>query len=179
MNSRQKILDVLKRIKSESEINARPGRVRFDFNRHVVGAGFLSADEEARILSKLQKDKWIRLHLPTDEEGIVTTDTPEDHMANRNHVLIDLLPGFRIRYRRYRLFSFFTENKWNYVNPFWWLWTIASTAWGFLGSLVRYTLKHWLVSLISSVALLLGILTINYALVRENSLAIIEFFTNL
>jgi len=173
MNSKQKILDVLTRIKSESEINAEPDRMRFHFNHNVVGAGILSADEEIRILAKLQKNNWVRLGLPTDDEGIVTSNTPEDYMSNRDDVLVELLQGFKLKYKFYKLASYPTENNWNYVNPIWWLWILLSSLWNLLNTLGKVIFQHWLISLTFGI---LGLLAIDYTLAWQNALMILNFF---
>lgn len=46
MTGRQKILQVLKDIKRDSEINPNPEWVEFKFNTSVVGARILSDDEK-------------------------------------------------------------------------------------------------------------------------------------
>lgn len=171
MNTRQKILDVITRIKNESEINANPTTVRFDFNHYVVGAGFLSADEEMRILSKLQNENWIHLNLPTDEEGIVTSNTPEDYMADRDHVTLQLLPGFSSRYQLFKLLTFSSQNRWNYVNPPWLLWKIFTLIINLIKRLVTTVFQHWLVSFVIAV---LGLLAIDYALAWRNMSVILD-----
>lgn len=64
MNFKQKIAKVLKHIKEESEINFDSNWIEFKFNLNswgesLIGAGILSADEERRILLKLQKERII------------------------------------------------------------------------------------------------------------------------
>lgn len=124
MNPRQKILSVLKQIKANSELNANENQVRFDFNNHVIGAGILTNDEEARILNKLQVWGYVTLLLPnTEVEGMVTSVTNEDLMVNTTHVTMTLSPNFYFRYHIYKLFTF-EKLSWNYVNPVWLLFQI-------------------------------------------------------
>ena len=56
MSPKRKIAQVLRDIKENSEINPDKKWVEFKLNTSVVGAGILSADEERRILLKLQKE---------------------------------------------------------------------------------------------------------------------------
>jgi len=127
MTGRQKILQVLKDIKRDSEINPNPEWVEFKFNTSVVGAGILSDDEEKRILIKLEKEGILEIHLPDgkdDEQGAMLSQyTPIEFMMESNSIWIKILPQFYRKYFWYGLTSF-GENNWNLVNPFWLLWQL-------------------------------------------------------
>lgn len=166
MKSREKILQILTSIKNESEINADPTTVQFDFNHHIIGVDFLDADEEMRILSKLQNEGWIILNLPNDDnKEITTSNTPEDYMADRDHVTLQVSPNFRSRYRLFKLLTFSSENKWNYVNPIWLLWNMFALILSLSGKLIHLILQH---KLVSGVITILGLLTIDYVLACHN-----------
>jgi len=127
MTGRQKILLVLKEIKRESEINPNPEWVEFRFNTSVIGLGILTDDQEKRILMKMEKDGIIEIHLPdvidNDQDAMLSTYTPTEFMMESNSIWVKILPPFYRRYFWYSLISL-TDNKWNYVNPFWILWKL-------------------------------------------------------
>jgi len=127
MTGRQKILQVLKDIKQESEINANPEWVEFKFNTSVFGAGILTDDQEKRILIKLEKERIVEIHLPNPEDVVqkatLSQYTPIEFMMQSNTIWIKILPSFYRKYFWYRLTSF-GNNKWNIINPFWLLWQL-------------------------------------------------------
>lgn len=160
MTGRQKILQVLKDIKRESEINPNPEWVEFRFNTSVVGAGILSDDEEKRILIKLEKEGILKIHLPDgrddEEEALLSQYTPIEFMMERNSVWVEILPKFYRKYFWYKLSSF-GGNTWNIVNPFWitwqtirsifffieWIWDKSKTATLILGTIGTLLIYDW------------------------------------
>ncbi len=108
MTGRQKILQVLEHIKHESEINPDPEWIEFNFSMSNF-PGMLNADQEVRILTKLENEEVLKICLPKEGtmEGL--------------SVPIKILPAFYPKYYLYRLTSF-DENNWNLFNPFWLAW---------------------------------------------------------
>lgn len=163
MTGKQRILQVLKDIKRESEINPNPEWVEFKFNTSVVGAGILSDDEEKRILIKLEKEGVLEIHLPDgkddSEEAMLSQYTPTEFMMESNSIWIKILPKFNRKYFWYNLTSFGGGN-WNLVNPFWILWQLVKG--------VIY-LVEWLWSKSKVVTLIFG--TLGGLLVYDWSLA--------
>lgn len=158
MTGRQKILQVLKDIKRDSEINPNPEWVEFKFNTSVVGAGILSDDEEKRILIKLEKEGVLEIHLPdgkdNEQDAMLSQYTPTEFMMESSSIWIKILPQFYRKYFWYNLTSF-DENSWNLINPFWlllqlvrsvitlieWLWNkskVVTLIFGTLGGLLVY-----------------------------------------
>src|SRR3989344_3644887 len=127
MTGRQKILTVLKDIKRESEINADPTWIKFEFNTRVVGAGILGDDQEKRILMKLKNEAVIEIHMPDGEipedQAVLSAYTPEEFMMEHDFIYIKILPTFYRKLFWYNLTSF-NENSWNIINPFWIIWQI-------------------------------------------------------
>ncbi len=135
MTRRQKILQVLKDIKHESEINPNPEWVEFKFNTSpngsLGGSGILTDDQEKRILMKMEKDGIIEIHFP-DGKNIqekatlimhASMYTPTEYMMENDFILIKILQPFYRKYFWYTLTSL-VDNKWNYINPFWDLWQL-------------------------------------------------------
>lgn len=81
MTSNEKICQILKDIKEQSEINPNPKFVDFKFNFHIVGAGILVADEERRILLKLENEKVIKLIIPEEMDPSCTITASEYLMS--------------------------------------------------------------------------------------------------
>lgn len=107
MTSRQKILDVLRDIKHESEISPDPDLVKFRFNT-ILGPGILQAEQQKIILKKLVKS------------GVIELVTSID---NYYEIEIRILPKFSKEYFWYSITSM-DDNTWNIVNPFWLLWQL-------------------------------------------------------
>ena len=140
MTGRHKILRVLKDIKQESEINSDPQWVKFKFNTSVIGAGFLTDEEEKRILIKLEKEGVLKIHLPDGEndeqEALLSGYTPIEFMMKSDYIWLEILPQFYQKYLWYSLTSF-EDNGWNYINPFWLLWHFIKGATILIGWLWR------------------------------------------
>lgn len=160
MTGKQKILSVLKDIKSDSEINPSPEWIKFRFNTSVIGSGILNDDEEKRILLKLQREKVIEIHF-LDEYGdqqnidwsqIVVVEI----LMKSDSVWIKILPPFWRKYFWYNLTAF-GQNKWNIVNPLWlffqllksiiyiikWLWNKSKIITVFLGIVSGALVYDW------------------------------------
>lgn len=144
MTSKEKIGDVLNEIKENSEINPDERWVEFVLNHSVIGLGILSADEQERILLKLQKDGAVKLH-KSDAYG---------------KVLVEKLPNFDKTYSRYKS-VLPSVNNWNYVNPFWLIWKIAQ----FFAISLNWLWKH---KIISALGILAGLLVYDYSTAWKN-----------
>ena len=79
---------------------------------------------------KLEKDGFIELHLPDgrtdEEEATLSGYTTSEFMIENKIIRIKILPSFYSKYFFLNLISF-SDNKWNYVNPFWILWNFFKT----------------------------------------------------
>jgi len=177
MTSRDKVYSVLKSIKQESEINAYPEWVEFRFNLGVFGIDILSADEERRILMKVEKEGLIEIHLPEgrdeQEESYLSGFYPKEFMMDSNMIMIKILPAFYQRYFFYSTISL-VENKWNYVNPFWLLYTTIKMFCFFIA---------WLWKKSKPITIALGIIgslfVYDWSLAWRNIKVIIDFLRNL
>ena len=130
MNSRQKIAKVLKEIKNESEISPNPKYVEFKFYPDIICVcDGLNDDEKKKILLKLQKEKVIKIHLPSgrneEEYAMLSCYAPEEFILENSSrlTLIEILPSFD---RKYWFYKFYLNgiNYWNFVNPLWWIWKV-------------------------------------------------------
>ena len=127
MTGRQKILQVLKDFKRESEISPNSKWVQFTFNKSIAGVGILDCLDEEKILTKLEKDKVIKVYEYEYGEGgeLHLNGNPLGAVClNINSLWIELLPSFKRKYFWYSITSF-RENAWNFVNPFWLLWQMV------------------------------------------------------
>jgi hypothetical protein len=123
MTGRQIILQVLKDIKKESEINPDPNWVIFHFTkRGIEKEGCLNYDQQKRILIKLHNQKVIEILLPhtnsTEKESYTDTSIDPINDPNLDNLQIKILSKFNFVYFYYYFMSL-KENTWNYVNPFW------------------------------------------------------------
>lgn len=135
MTGKQKILEVLKKIKRESEINSSSKWVVYRFIFEVQGAEILTDNEERRILMKLDLEKIVRIQISdgTDnqEEEVNSPHDPIQVMQTADCVLVEVLPLFKNKYYWYSLMVLL-ENKWNYVNPFWIFWQLIKSIFYFI-----------------------------------------------
>lgn len=177
MTGRQKILQVLKDVKRESEINPNPEWVEFRFNTSIVGAGILSDDEEKRILMKLEKDGVLELHKPDgetfDQEAMLSQYSPTEFMMQNDTIWVKILSPFYQKYFWYNLTSF-GSNRWNIINPFWILWQLIRGA---------LSIVEWLWDKSKVVTLVLGtlggLLVYDWTLAWKNLQVVFAFFKNL
>jgi len=174
MTGRQKILQVLRDIKRESEINPNPEWVEFKFNTSIVGVGFLTDNQEKRILIKLEKEGVLEIHLPDGEddeqEAMLSQYTPVEFMMQSNTIWIKILPSFYHKYFWYNLTSL-GENNWNIINPFWILWQLIKSITAFIEWL-------WNKSKVATLALgtLSGLLVYDWSLAWKNIKIVWNFF---
>lgn len=181
MKTEQKIAQVLKKIKDESEISLDPKWVKFNFNKiGLIGDGILSADEERKILLKLQKEEIIRLDTckktddeEIDVEAIVVLSpfnpvNPEKFMFESSFIWVEILKGFNKKYRLYRFYSKDNINYWNFVNPFWWIWKAILLV-------LKITKIIWKHKIISFIFTIIGLLALDYSMAWENLNHIIDF----
>ena len=127
MTGRQKILQVLKDIKKESEINPDPNWVIFHFTlMGIERDGKLNRDQQKRILVRLHMKKIIEIILPqaqNHEDSLFLRRFNGDPVSfclttDTQSTAVKLLPKFHLNYWVYKITSF-NENAWNYINPFW------------------------------------------------------------
>ncbi|NQU99212.1 MAG: hypothetical protein HQ538_00590 [Parcubacteria group bacterium] len=163
--SKKKIAKVMKQIKEDSEINPNSKWVEFKLNTNFIAPGVLMADEEERILLKLQKEGIIKLHIPETpgEEGRYSAYTPDEFMHETKLIWVEILDGFNKKYRYYR-FYLGEINWWKIINPFWWL----SLPFIVLIKIVKLIKKYLLISAITFLITLLGLLAIDYSLAWKN-----------
>lgn len=174
MTGRQKILQILKDIKEDSEINPNPEWVEFKFNTSLVGAGILSDDEEKRILIKLEKEKILEIHLPAgedeEEDAMLNNYTPIEFMMDNNSIWIKILPRFYRKYFWYNLTSF-DKNSWNFINPFWILWQVVK---GFVCFVEWLWNKSKIVTLV--IGTVGGLFVYDWSLAWKNIKWVLSFF---
>lgn len=176
MTGRQKILQVLKVIKRESEINPNPKLVIFKFTRGIVGQGILTEDQERRILIKLEMKKVIEILVPIGrneyEKSILEVfKNGLDFIQSTDFesVPIKILKPFYFKYFWYS-FTSFNENWWNYVNPFWLLWK-------FLRMSIYLIEFLWKKSKLITIGIgLFGLLAIDYSLAWKNLKFVLNLF---
>jgi len=169
MTRKQKILQVLKNIKHESEINSNPKWVEFKFNASVVGEGSLTNDQKKRILIKIEKDGIIEIHIPDKMNDQEKTMTPIEFMMKHNFIWIKILPPFYKKYFWYNLISL-VDNKWNYINPFWILWQLIRC----IVFLIEWLWdKSKVVTII--ISMFSGILVYNWSLAWKNIKIILDY----
>ena len=180
MTGKQKILEVLKKIKQESAINQNPEWVKFKFFPSVVVAGenSLSDNERKRILIKLEKEGVLELHLPdagdADEEGILSQYTPIEYMMMKRvkSIFIRILPSFHRKYFWGNLISF-GGNKWIITNPFWILWQLIKVLLFFIK---WFWSKHKITTVVFGIFGIIGTFLIyDWQLARERLRMIFAF----
>ncbi len=177
MTGRQKILQVLKDIERESEINANPEWVQFKFNTSIVGSGILTDDQEKRILMKLENEGIIEIHMPdgetVEDEAYLSAYTPLEFMMKSNSIWIKMLPSFYRKLFWYKLTSF-GENSWNIINPFWIIWQIFT-------AIFFVVERLWQKSKIATFILgtLGGLLVYDWTLAWRNLQTVLLFLKNL
>lgn len=164
MNAKQKITSVLKQIKEEGEINPDTRWVRFDFNVYIAGAGILSADEERRILLKLQKEKIIKLHLPNND-GSLSAYSPKEFMMEHNFILIEILDSFYKKFLVYKILYSESLDFWKIINPLWWLWQLILFIYSLL-KIVAKTIKDN--AIVSLIILIITVLAFDYTMAWQN-----------
>lgn len=132
MTGRQKIQKVLQKIQSEIEISPNPKRVGFHFNTLVMGSGILPDRVEKNILVKLAKKGALEICYPNIEKNELQILGKEEDsirlIEDEDEVLLKISSNFGIISFYYNLLSY-TDNKWNYLNPFWLIWQFIKSAW--------------------------------------------------
>jgi len=118
---------------------------------------------------KLEKDGFIELHLPDgrtdEEEATLSGYTTSEFMIENKIIWIKILPSFYSKYFFLNLISF-SDNKWNYVNPFWILWNFFKIIFLFFKWLwVKSKIVTVIVGLLS---LLGGLLVYDWSLAWKN-----------
>lgn len=163
MNPKQKIAQVMKEIKENAEINPNSKWVEFHFNTNVFGAGFLTDDEERRILFKLESEGVLNLHLPArdeEEEAMMSVYSPGEFMLKHDVIRIEILDNF---FRKFFFYRFYLNglNYWNVINPFWLIWQFILVSF----SLLKWFLNHKIISAFTGMAALIAI---DYSLAFRN-----------
>ena len=169
MNAKQKIGKVLKQIKEEGEINPDSRWVDYKFNTGLIAIGMLNDDEEKRILSKLQKEKIIKLHVP-DNDGSLDGYGPEEFMWEHNCILVEILDGFDKKYQIYKLF-YSDCDFWEITNLLWWLWKLIEFIRILLKPFAKIIKDNVIVSLL---IFIITILAIDYTMAWRNLKYIID-----
>lgn len=98
MEPQEKICKVLKYIKDQSEINADPTIMTFNFNTRLVGTGIVSGDEERRILHKLEKEGVIKFLYPKNSIIVPVLGPNDDPLTGFTSINIKLKPEFENYY---------------------------------------------------------------------------------
>ncbi|MDD2656234.1 MAG: hypothetical protein PHQ18_01545 [Patescibacteria group bacterium] len=177
MNKKQKIYYILKEIKEESEINPEPHWVIYHFNTNFVAPNTLMADEEKRILQKLENEGIIEINLPIgrdeQEEAMLSIFTPIEFMMEHDLILIKILPKFYRKYFWYSISSL-KENKWNYINPFWILWKLLTLIFIFIVWLWK---KNKIITIL--IGFISSILVYDWSLAWQNLNKVIDFIKNI
>lgn len=166
----------MRQIKEDSEINPNSKWVRFDFNTDVVGEGFLTDDEEKRILLKLQNEGVIKIHLPNgkteQEEAILSSYTPEEFMMENKFTWIEILDRFNAKYQMNNFISG-RLNYWKLFNPLYWTWSIVK----FILQVIKLILSvKWKYKILSLIVTLLTLVAIDFSMAWKNVKWIINFF---
>ena len=138
MTPKQKIAKVLKKIKGECEINEDTDFMQFDLNTRVISLRYLSADEERRILLKLERKGIIKLVTVPSLEG----SSPSEFMIKNSFILVLKLPGFKKHYYYYKSYLLVHETK------------------ELLGGLLRWFTQHYKFALVSVGIILVTIFVI-------------------
>lgn len=131
MNSKEKIFDILYKLKEKSELSPNDNFFVFKFTPlNFIGSG-PTKDEEINILLKLEKEKLIKIIIPNElEEGIVRSE--KSLLNSLKGVQVELLSSFDEYYKKYKKdinHSNKSPGRWNYVNPFWLFWQLLILAW--------------------------------------------------
>lgn len=104
MTPEQKIAKVLKQIRDEAAINSDPCLMKFELNYFIVGAGFLTADEERRILLKLEKEGVIDVrlseHKDTERREVTVLSSYEgEKFLKSPYYWVEIRDGFDAKYK--------------------------------------------------------------------------------
>lgn len=157
MTPKESIYKVLKRIEDGVAISPWPDQTNFRFTDGIVGRGILTAEEERKILLKLEGEGALVIDFRTEseaDEAYVDSHTKEELVFMVNEVIVRTVDGFESALRKYKPGFKVSGNFWQYSNPFWWVFKILNLAF-----------KHKLVSIFVS---LLMLLAVDYGLALGN-----------
>ena len=120
MTPEEKIYKVLDRIENERKISL-PGPIEFEFYDNFVAGGMVSADDERKILLKLEKGGIIKLHFSVIDSEIYQMLEPD--LFKRHSIQVEALPKFYDEYKKYKKLLGKDRNYWKLWNPLWWGWS--------------------------------------------------------
>ncbi|MCK5510075.1 hypothetical protein KAI65_00830 [Candidatus Parcubacteria bacterium] len=131
MSSKEKIYSILYRLKEENELSPTNDFFVYKFTTSNFIGTCPTKGEEINILLKLKKEKIIKIIIPDElKEGIIRNK--KSLLRSLKGIQIELLSDFDKYYRRCKKDisqGNKSQERWNYVNPFWCFWQLLILAW--------------------------------------------------
>lgn len=118
MTPEEKIYKVLDQIENERKISPDSSLVEFKFYDNFFAAGMVSANDERKILLKLEKEGVIKLHFSAIYSEIYRMLEPD--LSKRHSIQVMVLPKFEDEYKKYKKLLRRGKNYWKLWNPLWW-----------------------------------------------------------